>query len=293
MNQIVNQEWTSSEREEAKLVIAKFERNSDDINDDDNEKHDIYCELHSWFPWKTMQEVKDLYADLVLEMLMVEERYDGSLGEHGIVNTMDGLVNVNFGLQEKASMDIMEFLFGNPVDAMILMDTEEVLVVEQNKVGVLENKMPIHQPMDTPYTRRFWTAEEHRLFLCGLCAFGRGKWKSISKYFVTTRTPVQIASHAQKYFKKLERKELRNQRYSINNVEIDDVDQWKMNNSSSAQQAPAFAKADNHNPSLGLQTPPSTFFPVNNIAQNHMMFPVADLMEGAENFFPTNEQGSA
>ncbi|KAI6672187.1 hypothetical protein NL676_000093 [Syzygium grande] len=45
-----------------------------------------------------------------------------------------------------------------------------------------------------------WSVEEHVTFLEGLKKLGKGDWRGISKNFVPTRTPTQVASHAQKYF---------------------------------------------------------------------------------------------
>lgn len=52
--------------------------------------------------------------------------------------------------------------------------------------------------------RRWWTAEEHQLFLEGIKQFGKGAAanRQISEKFVTTKTPSQVASHAQKYYLK-------------------------------------------------------------------------------------------
>uniref|UniRef100_A0A0D9WKG6 HTH myb-type domain-containing protein n=1 Tax=Leersia perrieri TaxID=77586 RepID=A0A0D9WKG6_9ORYZ len=45
-----------------------------------------------------------------------------------------------------------------------------------------------------------WSEQEHRQFLAGLEKLGKGDWRGISRSFVTTRTPTQVASHAQKFF---------------------------------------------------------------------------------------------
>jgi len=45
-----------------------------------------------------------------------------------------------------------------------------------------------------------WTEEEHRRFLMGLLKYGKGDWRNISRNYVISKTPTQVASHAQKYF---------------------------------------------------------------------------------------------
>ncbi|CAI9753301.1 unnamed protein product [Fraxinus pennsylvanica] len=47
-----------------------------------------------------------------------------------------------------------------------------------------------------------WTEDEHQLFLMGLNRYGKGDWRSISRYYVISKTPTQVTSHAQKYFRR-------------------------------------------------------------------------------------------
>uniref|UniRef100_A0A0D3FUD0 Uncharacterized protein n=1 Tax=Oryza barthii TaxID=65489 RepID=A0A0D3FUD0_9ORYZ len=62
------------------------------------------------------------------------------------------------------------------------------------------------------------TEEEHRLFLLGLDKFGKGDLQSISRNFVISRTPTQVASHAQKYFIRLNSMNRDRRRSSIHDI---------------------------------------------------------------------------
>ncbi|WOG95981.1 hypothetical protein DCAR_0415311 [Daucus carota subsp. sativus] len=62
-------------------------------------------------------------------------------------------------------------------------------------------RSPSDRPCDQERKKGLaWTEEEHRQFLRGLKKYGKGDWRNISRNFVTSRTPTQVASHAQKYF---------------------------------------------------------------------------------------------
>ncbi|XP_066365061.1 transcription factor MYB1R1-like [Miscanthus floridulus] len=144
--------------------------------------------------------------------------------------TSNALVNDNFGTPtEDTNMD-------NMFHGYILDDVEAMKMVEE----------PPHKLNIVPKKRRqnpviAWTQDEHKNFLRGLEVFGRGSWKNISRYFVPTRTPIQICSHAQKYF---HRKECttRKQRFTINDVGLYDIEPRVQKNSSSLE-ALAFGRS--------------------------------------------------
>ncbi|XP_062169242.1 transcription factor MYB1R1 [Alnus glutinosa] len=68
-----------------------------------------------------------------------------------------------------------------------------------------------------------WTEEEHKLFLLGLQKVGKGDWRGISRNFVKTRTPTQVASHAQKYFLRRSNLNRRRRRSSLFDITTDTV----------------------------------------------------------------------
>ncbi|KAH7565313.1 hypothetical protein ACOSP7_020367 [Xanthoceras sorbifolium] len=68
-----------------------------------------------------------------------------------------------------------------------------------------------------------WTEEEHRLFLIGLQKLGKGDWRGIARNYVISRTPTQVASHAQKYFIRQGNATRRKRRSSLFDMVPDDM----------------------------------------------------------------------
>eukprot|EP00889_Picochlorum_renovo_P004395 jgi/Picre1/31425/NNA_006777.t1 len=63
--------------------------------------------------------------------------------------------------------------------------------------------------------RSFMGMSRHLAFLKGLQVFGKGQWKQISRYYVPTRTPTQVASHAQKHFLRLSGNTKRRSKFTV------------------------------------------------------------------------------
>ncbi|XP_010495403.2 PREDICTED: uncharacterized protein LOC104772496 [Camelina sativa] len=108
-----------------------------------------------------------------------------------------------------------------------------------------------------------WTLDEHRQFLIGLAKYGKGDWRSISRNSVRTRTPTQVASHAQKYFERLNSKNKHRNRASIHDITVDEenrnispkqgaIGTWQNGNVNLASASNNQAIQTNSQPSLDL-----------------------------------------
>ncbi|CAN0824388.1 Transcription factor SRM1 [Linum grandiflorum] len=81
-----------------------------------------------------------------------------------------------------------------------------------------------------------WTEEEHKLFLIGLSKYGKGDWRSISRNIVVSRTPTQVASHAQKYFLRQSSVKKERKRSSIHDITNVDMNASSLQNQMQQQQ---------------------------------------------------------
>ncbi|CAK9139369.1 unnamed protein product [Ilex paraguariensis] len=150
-------EWTFEENKLFENALAEFDPSSA-----------VFFEnVASKVPWKSMDEIKKHYQDLVEDIEMIESGLV-PLPSYNTVDQESKSTNMIKSKNEKGSSS----------------QTKKLTSHQQRRRGVP------------------WTEEEHQRFLMGLNKYGKGDWRSISRYYVVSKTPTQVASHAQKYFRR-------------------------------------------------------------------------------------------
>lgn len=130
-----------------------------------------------------------------------------------------------------------------------------------------------------------WTEEEHRLFLIGLQKLGKGDWRGIARNYVVSRTPTQVASHAQKYFIRQSNASRRKRRSSLFDMVADDMatDTPPVPEEQVMLPSPLARESDNTSslPSLNLSLN-TEFEPMETVCketEKHSEYPVTDSNE--------------
>ncbi|KAL3369729.1 hypothetical protein AABB24_006991, partial [Solanum stoloniferum] len=128
------------------------------------------------------------------------------------VRMMEGAAATGGSFRKSASMN-----------NLALLDTEQQHQ-DQSNTGYASDDV-VHPSARSRERKRgvAWTEEEHKLFLLGLQKVGKGDWRGISRNFVKTRTPTQVASHAQKYFLRRNNSNRRRRRSSLFDITTDTV----------------------------------------------------------------------
>lgn len=177
-----NSSWT---REEDKV----FENGLAIIPEDDYYRWQKIAEM---IPGKTVEEIK-LHYDI-----LVEDINDIEAGLVPLPCYGDSPENDN--ISHSSDFDIEEVQPGKMHKSSSSRRKSSRSESERRKKGIA------------------WTEEEHRLFLEGLARYGRGDWRSISRLCVISRTPTQVASHAQKYFMRLRASANEKKRASVHDI---------------------------------------------------------------------------
>eukprot|EP00271_Cylindrocystis_brebissonii_P019225 TRINITY_DN576_c1_g1_i1.p1 TRINITY_DN576_c1_g1~~TRINITY_DN576_c1_g1_i1.p1 ORF type:complete len:345 (+),score=49.07 TRINITY_DN576_c1_g1_i1:402-1436(+) len=206
-------DWTPDEDKLFENAIATL---SD--QPDDNGWEQIAARL----PSKSLDEIKNHYALLAADIDSIEaglvtqqEEYSLSVGSPGLDPGIDLSPNGHF-LDANGAEESPRGRRNNAAAVSLKQQQQQ-----QQALAGGQGSPNASTGKGSEQERRKgipWTEEEHRLFLLGLAKFGKGDWRSISRNFVISRTPTQVASHAQKYFIRLNSINKDKRRTSIHDI---------------------------------------------------------------------------
>ncbi|CAL0317788.1 unnamed protein product [Lupinus luteus] len=166
-----NTKWTASENKLFENALAVY----------DKETPDRWHKLAAMIPGKTVSDVMRQYKEL----------------EADVCNIEAGLVPVPGYDSATTTTTTITTTTTSPFTLNYMMNTHGY---DEFKGGFSGKRSSGRPPEQERKKGVPWTEEEHKLFLLGLKKYGKGDWRNISRNFVITRTPTQVASHAQKYF---------------------------------------------------------------------------------------------
>ncbi|XP_047312810.1 transcription factor MYBS1-like [Impatiens glandulifera] len=150
----------------------------------------FYCDLNQTLPGKSIQDIRKKCMALVSDNV-VPDPMNNIIHDHDqsayIINPMPAItIDNNQGVINEIADDLVGVQrTGKEVNH----DDELRCQAAPVQRGVKRRGVP-------------WTQLEHQVFLMGLNKFGRGDWRSISRYTILKKSPSQVASHAQKYFRR-------------------------------------------------------------------------------------------
>ncbi|XP_042433397.1 transcription factor DIVARICATA-like [Zingiber officinale] len=228
-----NGNWTREENKLFEKALAEF----------DKDTPDRWEKVAVYIPGKSTTDVERHYRDLLKDVSEIEAgrfhcpSYDSS----------------SFALDWDSNCDFKA--------------VKQLYSISRRKSGVhiSGKKSGLHAAVQERKKGVPWTEEEHKLFLLGLKMYGKGDWRNISHNFVVTRTPTQVASHAQKYFIRLHSGSKDKRRASIHDITTANLPD---NRPSSPSQSSSL-----RNPLSSTSTPmlPSSYSSILDINQPHQV----------------------
>ncbi|XP_050386875.1 probable transcription factor At5g61620 [Argentina anserina] len=176
---------------------------------------------------------------------------------HGVNNNNKGVCLKLFGvnIMERHDDSIKKSYSMGNLQAAGNADQNNNINVGADDAGYLSDGLIHNKKRKAAHDRkkgRPWTEEEHRVFLAGLKKLGKGDWRGIARNFVTTRTPTQVASHAQKYFLRQATNDKRKRRTSLFDMHFKELsEQCALQDSSLSPTAKTAEASSSSSSSLG------------------------------------------